>query len=191
MPTEQRHFFRIQEELFLKYQQVEASCILTDPPDIHFTENPALDLFMEMKRLESDATAVLTAVADHHRPTADYLSILNKKIDLLSGHLVAENLKQSDYPKGRVNLGEGGIAFEAGRAFYKGSYLAMRLVFPATGTCLTIYAQIIRCEESSERYRIAAKFVNVTDQQQQTLSRQIMQSQLATKRRQKNLRSPD
>lgn len=183
MTQEKRSFFRITDDLILDYRQVDAFTADNQKSDSIFPESAALTLFAEFRRLDTDSAQLLTGIGETNRALADYLAILNRKVELLTQQVMASQHQNTMVKPTRVNISEGGIAFISEKSLYKGSFLALRLLFLPSFMGVTTFARVIRCDESSEKtYQIAAKFYHIGSTQQQILSRQIMQQQIKAKK---------
>ncbi len=183
MSQDNRSYFRITNDLILDYHPVDAFTADHQQPDTVFPEDTTLNLFTEFRRLETDAATSLTSISDTNRALADFLGIINRKIDLLAQQVMAERHQNSSIKPTKANISEGGIAFLSDKALYKGSYMALRLFFLPSFIGLTTFARVIRCDEVvGKPYQIAVKFHRIGNAQQQILSRQILQQQIIARR---------
>ncbi len=181
---EKRGFFRINEDLLLDYHAVETQVAESEEASTQFPESAMLDLFTAFRRIDSENARYLHAVSEMNRSAAEYLVNLNKKIDILAQHVVADKNRQTPLKTTQVNLSEGGIAFVADKAIYKGCFLALRLLFLPSYVSIALFAKVIRSEsKDDQRHHIAAKFHRVHEQQRQLLSKHIMRAQINAKRR--------
>jgi hypothetical protein len=182
---DKRSFFRINNELSLSYHGVDAYTVENEKAEVQFTEDSqTLTLYSELHRLNTEATPLLSSIGDSNRVLADYLGILNKKIDLLARHSIAEKYVNNEVDPTAVNMSEGGIAFVARKALYKGSYIVLRLIFLDTFTTVSCYGRIIRCEENlTGAYQVAVKFLHLSAISQQILTKQIFKAQLRMKQK--------
>jgi len=185
---DKRSFFRVKSELALSYHNVDAFTAENGAIEEQFPEDSSnLTLFSELKRVDSEASALLTQVAEQSRPTADYLSLMNKKLDLIIQQLVAEQYLDSNISPSHVNISEGGAAFKSQKSIYKGSHIALRLLFTSSFTVIAAFAKVIRCDKlKDDHYQIAVKFSRLNTPQQELLAKHIMQAQLQAKRAEQN-----
>ncbi len=176
---ERRDFFRISHDVLFDYKLIDSHTAAQDDAGSEFAD--ALPLLKELRRLDKDSAQTLKLIADKNRLLADYLQNLSQKIDLLARHSL---VTQADKDKAseRVNLSEDGIAFVSPRTIYKGSYLAIRMIFLPHYVPLFLFAQVVRCEAKKESYQIAARFHRLSDADRQVLSRQILKAQVSQKK---------
>lgn len=191
-PSERRSYFRINSDIVIDYQSVDAYTVKQGSPESQFPEDlRALNLFQELKRLDREATPHLAAISELSHPLSDYLSILSKKVDLVAQQHFADQSSHQHLIPSHANLSEGGIAFGTHKALYKGSHLALQLRFLSDFSTIACFATVIRCDavdnaeaNKSETYKIACKFQGLTEAKQDILGKQIMQAQLNAKRQQ-------
>ena len=191
--TERRSFFRVNSELALSYQLTDAYSVENEKPEDQFSADAAaLSVFSELQRLNHEASTLLSGIGEKSRQLADYLAIQNKKIDVLAHSLLSSDYMAKEVKPTHVNLSEGGLAFISSKALYKGSYLALRMVFVETYTVVVCFARVIRCEEKEpDSYQVALKFIGLHEVQQQTLSKNIFQAQLRSKKRKEQQQKTD
>lgn len=181
--TERRGFFRIDKELLLEIKTVDAFTVENAKATEQFADSMPLHLFSEFHKLDKQALQLHHSFGPEHRQIAEYLNILNKKINLLSRELVAQNSDTVEQHPRKVNLSEVGMAFMSDKAIYKDSYLALRLVFLPSYTGVVVFAKVIRSEpKQGDLFHIAAKFQGLTESDQHILAKYIMEAQLAAKR---------
>ncbi len=180
---ERRRFFRIRDEVSLEYKGVDKHTANNEDPNRLFPDASELHLFTEFRRLDAQADQTLHIISEQNRHVADYLRTLNHKLDLLAQTLVAEHQSSGEEKITRISLCEEGIAFESDKPLYRGSFIAMRLLFLPDYVGVVLFAQVIRCTLSNDKHLVAAKFHRLNDQQRQLLSKHIMQAQLLAKRR--------
>jgi hypothetical protein len=125
----------------------------------------------------------LKILGDKNRFLGDVLKSMNEKIDSIGRHLAftsEESLRSR--PKTRVSISEDGIGFIGDRSFYKGNFIAARLIFLPKYTMATSFAKVVRCVQKDDKYQIAAKFHDITDKDRQIISRYILKSQVETRK---------
>jgi hypothetical protein len=182
--AERRSFFRINNELALSYKSVDVYTVEHAKAEDQFPEDgQSLHLFAEMQRLNHEASGLLVGLGESNRALADYLALQSKKIDLLANILSSQN-QSGDIKPTHVNLSEGGMAFVASKPLYKGSYVALRMMFMGSFSVVICYARVIRCDEKSEdEYQVALKFLNLSEIQQQALSKNILKAQMRERKK--------
>ena len=189
MTDERRTYFRIDDYVQLELRPVTRETLNQTPAENLFPGAEALRTYAELRRLEAEMQQVYHQIKDRDNHLADYLYLLNRKVELLSRQLVSKpKLPEDQNNKRAVNMSEGGIAFSHNQALEKGSYLALNLIFVPSYVHIPVYALVTRCDNRhAKTYEIAAEFQQLSNAKQQLISQQIMRAQLADKRRQQTL----
>ena len=182
---ERRSFFRINQDIVLDYRTVAADVAERGDIDGLFPPSRTTDLLSGLRQVDSESSQLLHSITENNRQIADYLGKLNKKLELLTQHILTAEGHQPQLNTTRVNLSEGGIAFSTAKPVYKGSYIALRLMFLPSYISVVLFARVVRSDSNGDDgHQLAARFHRLQEQQAQILSRQIMQAQQAAKRRQ-------
>ncbi|UAW96974.1 PilZ domain-containing protein [Halopseudomonas nanhaiensis] len=171
---DKRDFFRIQDTLVLDYRRVPGPDV-----DAEFAEHsPLLGLLSDLHRLDYESQHLLRQIAERDRALANYLKVINKRIDLI-GKAVSLQLGEESGNPTKVTLSEGGMAFDSSEAIEPGTWLALRMVLQPTPLGLAVTACVIRCKplSGSAGWNIAVSFDGLDDQQRQLLARHILQKQ--------------
>lgn len=174
IPDDKRDFFRIQDTLLLDYRRIPGP-----DADGGFGERtPLLGLLSDLHRLDYESQHLLRQIAERDRALANYLKVINKRIDLI-GKAVSLQLGEESGSPTEVTLSEGGMAFNTSEAIEAGIWLSLRLVLQPTPLGLVVNACVSRCEPLSDSsgWNIAVSFHALDDQQRQLLARHILQKQ--------------
>jgi len=186
MTQEKRNYFRIQQDIQLEHQAVDAYTAKEGSIDSCFSGSESLQLFTQLRRIDQEAASLLQTISNHSRETAEYLQLINRKFELLAKQLISNSEPSADTHHSRVNLSEGGIAFYTDKPAYKDSYIALRAIFLPSYSSITAFAQVIRCDSNKNTpHQIAAKFIRLNTAERETISREIMRAQLKSARTQK------
>jgi hypothetical protein len=183
--SERRSCFRIDESIALECKAINATTANSGLPDILFGNTSSLKLHTELKKIDQENIHLLHQIKELSRPLAEFLHNQNRKIELLSQEIMAEQKPQPPSNTIRqVNLSEEGIAFGSSNALNAKQFIALRLVFLPSNVGLALFAEVIRCDaNNSGEFQIAAKFHQINETQQQLIGQQIMRAQMAEKRR--------
>ncbi|MGH1484972.1 MAG: PilZ domain-containing protein [Cellvibrionaceae bacterium] len=186
--TEKRQFFRIQQDVIFNFKCVNTDSVTHISPEQHFDHASALGLFSQFQQLDNDSHATLEHIRKENLPVADYLEMLNQKMNLLSQQMLAnEAVSVNDTDSGRIDLSQGGIGFTTSHPIGIESWLALKLVFLPSYIGLLTYAQVTRNQlQEDGSYLIGARFHQLNEEQERILSRQVIQTQLVEKRQQKS-----
>lgn len=179
--AERRNSFRINQDVIFDFRQVDIHTAEHMEPEQSVDDGVAMQLVAELRRIDREAQQLLKIVTDKQRLLGDYLQKLNNKIDLIARHAVFAAGTNSQTL--RLNISEGGVAFNSDRALYKGNFLVLRMIFLPSYTPVIVFAVVSRCESDKDSFRIAAKFHRLRDQERQELARQILKAQVSSRKK--------
>ena len=192
-PSERRSYFRIDSEIILDFHLVDSYTVDNSSPEDEFPEDRAtLELFAEFRRLEREASLQLKTISESNRALASYLNMLNKKLDLLAQRSISSEYSPKKLPRVPISLSEGGISFQSRKPVYKGSYVALKMLFVPDFIAVACFARVIRCDEvhdpknHSELYQIGCQFIALENAKSDILGKQILLAQVKAKRQQKS-----
>ncbi len=180
--NEKRNFFRVPGKVLLDYRVVDAYTCENADPSLLFEDSGLLQLFSQMQEIDKEAQQLLHTITEQNRHVADYLKLLNRKIDMVSQQFVAQHVMDNEHKATPINISEGGLHFECEKALYKDTFLALRLIFLPSYTGISCFAKVVRSESNDQKALIAAKFVHLTESTSHALGKQIMQIQRQHKR---------
>lgn len=193
--SDKRNFFRIFKDVVFDFKCVDVDVVERDKPEDIFDNKAHLNLLNKFKHIDREHNNALKLLTDKNRLLGDYLGSLNQKLDLIAQHILFSDNEHSEAEASaadtsgeikknriRVNLSEDGVSFISPRALYKGSFIAIRLVFLPSYTVVSSFAKILRCDARDKRYQAAAQFYRLGATEQQEISREIMKTQMQQKR---------
>jgi len=186
--SEKRQFFRIQQDVIFNFKAVSTDAVSHISAEQHFDHASTLGLLSQFQQFDNDLHSTLEVIRQDNLAVADYLDMLNQKMNLLSQQMLSnEAVSANDSESGRIDLSQGGIGFESAQPLGIESWIAVKLVFLPAYTGLLTYAQITRNQMQADgSYLIGARFHQLNDEQHRLLARQVMQAQLVEKRQQKS-----
>ncbi len=186
--SEKRQFFRIQQDVIFNFKAVSTDDVSHISAEHHFDHSGTLGLFSQFQQLDNDLHATLDIIRQEHASIANYLEMLNHKMNLLSQEMLSHDaVSSNDSESGRIDLSQGGIGFDSPDPLGIESWVAVKLVFLPSYTGLLCYAQIIRNQVQKDgSYSIGARFHQLNEEQHRLLARQVMQNQVMEKRQLKS-----
>lgn len=184
--NERRDFFRIEDKVLMRCRAVDQSSALSNLIPVQFKDDPAFTLMQQLQQLDLDNSQFLRAIAEESRDLEAYLKGINKKIELISSHLLESVEKDPDQQKQSISLSEGGLGFHSALEYAHDSYLAMQLTFLPSHVTIVVFAKIINCTEIEDGHAIAVSFVHLNTTNRKLIAKHIMQLQLAQRRQKSN-----
>jgi len=170
---DKREFFRIQDKIALDVKPIDGP-----DADLGSQQGPLFDLLTEMHTLDYESQHLLRQISERDRALAQYLKIINKRIDLMGKTLVVELSGDFGNPID-VTISESGISFTTSAAYAVESWVAVRLILLPAPLGLAIPGRVVRCvqDDTSEQWTLGITFDVLTDAQRQLLARHILQKQ--------------
>lgn len=177
---DRREYYRIEDTIALEIRPLSA--LEAAGQEVLQDASPLFNLLSELHLSEFESQHLLRQISERDRNIANYLKVMNKRIDLLSQVVAHTVLGKFGEPQ-PVVLSEGGIEFEHHLAYPAGSHLAIKLLLMPQALGLLLRAKVTHCEpESFGTFEIGTEFEALTDAQRQLLARYILQRQAHERR---------
>ena len=175
MSSERREFFRIDDNVIFDVHPVDAATAEGTDAAAVKVEGPSWAVLEQMHRVDQRLQAGFSRIASEQPAVAETMRLMQEKIDLIARHSILSSYQH--LPQTRISLSEDAIAFKSPRAFYKGSFVLIRMIFLPLITPVITFAQIIRCESRENSYNVAAKFHRLDSHMQQVLAKRLIKAQ--------------
>ena len=186
--NERRRYFRIKDDIILFHKEVSPE----DVPELEAYQEHTVDSFSLSSRLDLltvESRSLLRKVEREHPETADFLKVMEQKIDLLARALLAKDTEWVDQPTRCVSLSASGLAFEADVGFPLGSVLELKMILPPALIGILSYGRVVYCNYNrntdSPGFNIAVDFVGLRERDRDLLIRHVVKRQLQQLREQK------
>ena len=169
---DRREYYRIDDQIALQIR-------------LHGSQNEEdsllFNLLGDLHLLEYDAQPLLRSVGEADRTVANYLKVINKRIDLL-GQVLAHNLLKDIGPARDVSLSESGMTFIDDLTHPIDTLLSLKIVLLPQGFGLHIDARVIEHRHTAEGVQLVVLFENLSDATRQILARHILHKQALQRR---------
>ena len=130
--------------------------------------------------MDYESQHLLRHISERDRTLANYLKVMNKRIDLLGQVMVQSLLKEIGEPR-KVSLSEGRQL--PPRPRIAGRPVARPAHGPvAAGFGLELRARVIHAQPHDDEFEIGTEFEALSDAQRQLLARHILQKQAQQRR---------
>ncbi|WP_324734162.1 PilZ domain-containing protein [Pseudomonas paeninsulae] len=177
---DRREYYRIDDTIALEFTPLSGAEALASD-ELH-DSSPLFNLLSELHLLDFESQHLLRHISERDRTLANYLKVINKRIDLL-GQAVAQSLLRDIGTPRRVCLSEGGVSFNSSQSLDIGTHLAIKIVLMPQALGLLLRAKVIHCQAVAEQqFEIGTEFEALTDAQRQLLARHIFQRQALERR---------
>jgi c-di-GMP-binding flagellar brake protein YcgR len=178
--VEKRNYFRIDDIAILHYRVVSKD---SHDEDKNHDDQLLIDKLTLKARFDCITREMqpLFRVVEAGSPEiAQYLSALDKKLNLLSEYYVEIAMSEMDMTPQKVNLGAGGLSFISASPIMSGSTLELRLVLLPEHTGIFSYARVVACTRNTNdmaepgHYRISVEFERMSADVQDIISRHVL-----------------
>jgi hypothetical protein len=176
---DRREYYRIDDTIALDFSLLSGPQALAS--DALHDASPLFNLLSDLHLMDFESQH-LRHISERDRTLANYLKVMNKRIDLLGQALAQSLLRDIGVPR-RVSLSEGGISFNHPQAVAAGSHLALKMVLMPQALGLLLRARVMHCQARDDgQFEIGTEFEALTDAQRQLLARHILQKQAQQRR---------
>lgn len=186
---ERRRAFRVDDDVHLEFRVISDQDAHRTSPDQAMHTCRAL---MQLRELSTQSSHILSSIRKQHAEIAQYLSLLDRKIEAVAQLAGAISLGSEIQPNTRVNLSASGLAFSHHSPIAVGSQLHTRLILFPSLLCIQPMGKVVYCRENTpadtgQHYRIGVEFDELPEQQQDMLIRHLLERQSAQRRRERGL----
>ena len=180
-PPRQHAPFQIDDDLYLELHAIEEG---------GSDATAATDLchgLLQLRELSHQGNHLLAGIRKHHSDIGHYLSLLDRKLELLTQMVADLAMGGTVTPSHRVKLGPEGIEFTTPEPLNSGTLLRLRLILFPSHQCLQLLARVMRCEvQPSAGHLVELQFEQVEELQQDALIRHLLEKQSAALRQQRD-----
>lgn len=177
---DRREYYRIEDTIALDFSLLSGPQALAS--DALHDASPLFNLLSDLHLMDFESQHLLRHISERDRTLANYLKVMNKRIDLL-GQALAQNLLRDIGAPRQVSMSEGGISFNHAQAIEPGSHLALKMVLMPQALGLLLRAKVMHCQVREDgQFEIGTEFEALTDAQRQLLARHILQKQAQQRR---------
>lgn len=177
---DRREYYRIDDTIALDFTLLSGAEALASD-ELH-DSSPLFNLLSDLHLMDFESQHLLRHISERDRTLANYLKVINKRIDLL-GQAVAQSLLRDIGTPRKVGLSEGGVSFSNAQGIAIGTHLAIKMVLMPQALGLLLRAKVVHCRaRAGQPFEIGTEFEALTDAQRQLLARHILQRQALERR---------
>lgn len=176
--TERRVMSRIDAALRINYQIISDDVALNDPYDPNFVLPRYFLLLAELDQFDHALNFELEQLAEKDQQISRILSLLNQKLNLITGSLYDAIVQTMLPTPEHVNFSESGLSFFTEQPIKEGTYIHVTLSHPENFFHIAATAQVVYSRaEDQEHYRVGAYFVTLHPQDRAKLSESMGQAE--------------
>ncbi|THB64674.1 MAG: PilZ domain-containing protein [Gammaproteobacteria bacterium] len=190
---EKRRYFRIDDHIMLKYRVIPSNEVQAVSDRLRAPLPNAFSLSSDFAELKQESALLQRSVENSSPAVAQYISMLDKKLDMIAKVLLVQNMGADEHLWRKVNLGAGGMAFDSHVEIPVSSVLEVKMgLLPSHAGLITI-GKVIRCQKRREGsgYNVAICFLHVRDSDRELLVQHVLwrQAQMLRESRQADLKN--
>lgn len=191
---DRRRFFRIDDEVNLFYKKIDEKRV-HEPHRVSDNILNSCSLSTALEMVSQESTALLHRLDKTLPDVAEYLRIIETKIDLLGQAIMMQGLQFKENDTRNVNISATGIAFDCEEALKQGDYLEIKLLLLSSMAVIVTYGKVIYCKHSQANdspypYFIGVDFINMKDEDREMLIKYVVKKQLQQIRDKKQINHP-
>lgn len=175
--TERRHHVRVKDWICFDYLRIEPGALHGDVENMLLNQrNPQTKEAQRfLDSMNEELATLIPALKKRDPMLAQYLDVLNTKLDYLASRTLAPTRLREQH----VNLSLGGMAFRAQENLEPNAYIKLVLYTRPHGAPLLLDAVVAWSRSASTgHWWVAVKFENMTREQQDVLSLEILHAQI-------------
>jgi len=180
--VENRRFFRVQDEISLVFKQVDAEYIQKNFNEVaeHLEDG---SLGSELEALNQDSLLILGRIERASSDLAEYLKIIDRKINIVAQSIIRENNTLAKTPLRHVSLSASGLECESEVEHNNGELLKMELLLPSSLAAIICYAHIVYCRENTledkkHPFLIGMEFSHIREKDREVIIKHVVKRQM-------------
>lgn len=179
--NDKRQFFRVDDIAFISYKviswaEARSSQGSSNLPVQKLTFKKNLD------RLSRELQPLHKVIKASSPNVAEYLTILDRKINLLSEYLLDDDGISYEVDPQQINIGGGGLQFHTDKPLMVGAMLELNLRLLPEDIDLCSYARVVCCDsiaadKRQTGYRVGVEFVFMDDDVRDLITRHVLEKE--------------
>lgn len=178
---ERRRFFRIDDEIYLEVTVVNEQEYKNAPQELTNVQQSAFALSANFASMNHDHLPMMNSIRAAYPEIAQYLDLMNKKMDSLSQHLLEEQLPCDDKNKIKVNISASGISFESDHTYTLNQPLMLRMVLLPEKVGIEVFGRVVNIQampESGNKTQISVDLEHIRNEDQELLIKHNLNKQM-------------
>lgn len=181
-PRERRQFCRVDDGVILRYQIVSDRVIPADIEQLDADLPSRFTLTSTLAAATQQMEPLLNKIECQSLEIADYLRLLDRKLQLVGRAFLMQEINIHDEPTCRVNLSGGGIGFHAETPIPVGTLLEIELVLLPSYTGIRAYGKVahVRYEPavvSARPYWLGVEFYQIREKDRDLIVGHVLTKQ--------------
>jgi hypothetical protein len=179
---ERRRYFRIDDEINLFYKKVDEK-VLSETSYISESILSNCSLATALKMASQETALLMYRIEKNHPDIADYLKMLETKIDLLSQAITINTVEFQESSTRNANISAAGIAFDSEESLEVGQYLEIKMLLVNCMAVIVVYGIVVYSKPNEDRdkhfpFTVGVDYINMKEQDRELLIRHVVKRQL-------------
>lgn len=179
---DRRRFFRIDDEISLYYKIVDEETVLA-ASQMSDDLLSSCSLVTALDELDQAARLIMHRVEKNQPEIAEYLKILDSKINLVTQEVFRQGQDFSASNIRHANISATGMAFENDASLQEGDLLEIKLLLTSCFAVIEIYGKVVYCKENPNEgdkfpFYIGIDYINLIEQDREVLIKHVVKRQM-------------
>lgn len=176
MNTNRREYFRVDNEIYLTIERLDAEQIDAEAHRL-FQGTERERLLDRINLGRASWKPMLRQIAHRNADVGDYLDHLEEQLELITRYLSDQQEMPDDLDKEDVNLSAAGIRFHSAESFAPGQPLRLTLVVSSCPRCIHAIGEVVRCETMRSRglNAVSVHYTHIQEADRESLIQHVMQ----------------
>lgn len=179
---DRRGFFRIDDEVSLFYKKIDEKQVV-EPHHVSDNILTSCSLSTALEMVSQDSALLLHRLEKNQPEVADYLRLLDTKIDLIAQAVMMQGFQVKENDTRNVNVSATGIAFNCEEALKAGDHLEIKMMLISSMAVIVTYGRVVYCKngqsnDSQYPYFVGVDFINMKDEDREMLIKYVVKKQL-------------
>ncbi len=181
---DRRDYFRIDDISILKHTLIDEDNLLSKDEVLYRQRKKRLTLKAKLERMTREMRPLHKMIAARNEKIAQYLSVIDKKLEILSDCLVSSELIEMDIDPSEINIGAGGISFLSNAPIMTASLIEIELVLLPENNVIFSCAKVVSCTKTDahlaekNNYKIAVEFIDMDEGVRDLISHHVITKEL-------------
>ena len=179
---DRRGFFRVDDEVNVSYKKIDEKQV-NEPHHVSDNILNSCSLSTTLETISQESTILLRRLDKNLPEVADYLRLIDTKIDLLAQAITMQGFQIKENNTRKINMSATGIAFGCEDALTEGDYLEIKILLISCMRVIVTYGRVVHCQnkpsnDSPYPYFVGVNFINMKDEDREILIKYVVKEQL-------------
>ncbi len=140
----------------------------------------------QLRELSQQGSHILASIRKSEPEIAQYLALLDKKIEIIAQMEEKKRLGDETKPNLRINLSQHGLSFRQKKPLAEGARLQVKMIFFPSLLSIECVGRVVYCNaQEGSSYKVGVEFTNIDERQQEALIRYMIEKQSALLRKER------